>query len=246
MMPSNKGYALFDLDQTLVPWDMQLLFANWVFHKYPWRRIYLIFFFTLLPLFKLLGAEIMKRAFLCILHGLSAREVESLTQDFVDHYYPDIFYPEIVEKMRAHQERGDFVILTSASPSLYVQKIGHKLGANLTFGTDLNPYEFYPLFPQFPIGNNKGHQKILTLKWWLYLQDKDEQFPLPSSTAYTDSSADIPLIDACQDAVLVHPSERLQNHAPEATVFTPERPFSDKKGQIKIAVTMLAGLYPIR
>jgi hypothetical protein len=40
--PSPKGYALFDLDHTLLPFDTQALFCNFVIRREPWRIIYLL------------------------------------------------------------------------------------------------------------------------------------------------------------------------------------------------------------
>ena len=67
----TKGYALFDLDQTLIPWDTQLLFCNFVLKRMPLRRLYLLTLLPLLPFYKLLGSDGLKRVFLNYLWGLS-------------------------------------------------------------------------------------------------------------------------------------------------------------------------------
>jgi len=159
---SPNGYALFDLDQTLVAWDMQLLFANWVFHKHPTRRLYLIFFIAAIPFSKLLGARRMKRLFLAILCGLSRDKVDSLTQSFANHYCPSQFYPEILNLLTEQQQCGAMTILTSASPFLYVQHIGKKLGFDHTFGTEIPDYDFFPLFPEIAANNKSAHSLFLT------------------------------------------------------------------------------------
>jgi len=61
---SNRGYALFDLDQTLIPWDTQLLFCDFVVKRMPLRRLYLLIFLPMLPFAKIIGTENMKRVFL--------------------------------------------------------------------------------------------------------------------------------------------------------------------------------------
>ena len=60
----HNGYALFDLDQTLIPWDTQLLFCDFVLKRAPLRRLYLLGLIPLLPFYKLLGSDGMKRVFL--------------------------------------------------------------------------------------------------------------------------------------------------------------------------------------
>jgi len=246
---SPSGYALFDLDQTLVSWDMQLLFANWIFHKYPTRRLFLIFFLLALPLSKFLGARRMKRLFLAILCGLSREEVQSLTQGFANHYCPQYFYPEIIALLEEQKASGVMTILTSASPFLYVQHIGQKLGFHHTFGTEIPDYDCFPLFPEIA-ANNKNTVKTVRLRNWLDLKGINDAFPLPNSTAYTDSSADLPLVNISERAVLVHPSESLKSTVSETlkkpyTVHTPQRPFNDHKGHLTAAIKMLLGVYPV-
>ena len=90
-------YALFDLDQTLVPWDTQLLFCNYILKRMPLRRLYLLILIPFLVLTKLLGAGGMKRVFLNYLVGLSRDELEELTAEFVEQNLPHSFYAEMLE-----------------------------------------------------------------------------------------------------------------------------------------------------
>ena len=54
-------FALFDLDQTLLPYDTQVLFCNFVLRRHGWRRGYLGLFAAAMPLRGLMGAAGMKR-----------------------------------------------------------------------------------------------------------------------------------------------------------------------------------------
>lgn len=249
MIKEPKGYALFDLDQTLLPWDMQLLYSNWVFKKYPLRRILIIPFLVCTPFVKFLGAELLKRLFLSILWGLSKDDITALKKTFVDHYIPDIFYPEIRALLDDHRNNGDLVILTSASPSLYVDAIGAHLGVHKTFCTRLEDNEFTPFFPKFIGGNNKHSTKIIHIHAWLKEQGLSTPPILQNSTTYTDSPADIPLIHIAEKSVLVNPSEKLVQYTKDLgrpyEVFRPERPFKTKSGKIIAALKMLFGIYPI-
>ena len=71
------------MDQTLVQWDMQLLFYNWVLRHEGWRRLYLLLFLPALPFAKLLGAEGLKRVFLSFLWGMKRERLEELVAGFV-------------------------------------------------------------------------------------------------------------------------------------------------------------------
>ena len=74
--PAKRGVALFDLDQTLVPWDTQLLFCNWVLRHEPIRRLFLLILLPFLPLSLVLGSEGMKRVFLSFLWAFPSAAVE--------------------------------------------------------------------------------------------------------------------------------------------------------------------------
>ena len=244
-----EGFALFDLDQTLVPWDMQLLYANWIFHKYPLRRVFLLLFLCALPLGKLLGARRLKRLFLAILYGLSEEEIESIGQEFVDHYHPQLFYPDVVAKLKEHLAKNHCVILTSASPSLYVKMIGEKLNVTHTFCTEVGISGKMPLIPQILI-NNKREDKIVALRHWLEQKNIKSQLPLPNSISYTDSSADLPLLAAAERGVLVHPSDSLINTVKRNNqpydIMLPPRPFKNtKSAKLLCALKLLFGIYPL-
>ena len=245
-MTPYKGYALFDLDQTLVPWDMQLLYANWVFHHVAWRRLCLAPFLLALPFSSLLGARRMKRLFLAILFGMSRAEVEKLSEAFVEFYYPKEFYDEMVAMLRQHVNDGYCVILTSASPTLYVPAIGRRLGVTHTFATEVEQADYMPLFPQIR-ENNKNIEKVRAIKAWFAEQDLPFSIPLQNSVAYTDSSADLPLVEITQECVLVNPSDSLISKVSKKKVIKrPARPFKGKFGKSIAAVQLLLGLYPIR
>ena len=243
-----KGYALFDLDQTLVPWDMQLLYANWVFHHAPARRLYLLPFLLALPFAKILGARRLKRLFLGILCGMTEGELNEINNSFLDRYVTSEFYPETLALFNKHLNNGECVILTSASPCLYVEGIGERLGASKTFCTQVKREPIMPLVPEIKI-NNKSHDKITALKLWLAEEGLPNDLPLKHSITYTDSTADLPLIEAAEHAVLINPSDRLiqtTKEMREYEILTPSRPFNDKVEKLKYASLLLFGLYQIK
>ena len=64
--------ALFDLDQTLLPYDTQALFCNYVLRRQGWRRMYLAAFLPVAPL-RAAGAvstRTLKRVFLSYLRRM--------------------------------------------------------------------------------------------------------------------------------------------------------------------------------
>ena len=77
----GKGIALFDLDQTLIAWDTQLLFCNWVLRREPSRRAYLLLFLPFLVLARVLGSEGLKRIFLSFLWRMPRQRLEELVAE---------------------------------------------------------------------------------------------------------------------------------------------------------------------
>ncbi|MEM9080908.1 MAG: haloacid dehalogenase-like hydrolase, partial [Verrucomicrobiota bacterium] len=131
----ERGWALFDLDQTLVSWDMQAVWGNWVLRRQGWRRILLWPFLGLLPLAKVLGSGTMKRLFLGCCWAMERRDLEEVAEAFAERYVPAICYPDILEMLEKEKAAGRKTVLVSASPESYVGRMGARLGCDHAVGT---------------------------------------------------------------------------------------------------------------
>lgn len=242
-MKGKSGVALYDLDQTLVPWDTQLLFCNWVLRHEGWRRLYLLVFLPFLPLVKVLGGEGMKRIFLSFLWGMERERIGELVDGFVERYVPSEFYPELLAEMEKDRAAGRFLVLTSASPELYARPIGEALGFDVTFGTRVEFGSRMPLFPDFTGGNNKGAVKVARLREELELVPEGGTFP--GSTGYSDSRADLPMLERCDEVTAVHPEGAYAERAAQEgwRVLTPARPWKDRRAFGLAALRMICGLW---
>ena len=187
-LPEQKpqGIALFDLDGTLIAWDCQLLFRHFVVRKEPWRVGFVKHFLVLAPLAKLIGTEGMKRIFLSYLWGMDEEVLEEYAAEFADQLMPAI-YPEVKAMLDEHRSKGDFTVLTSASPEVYVKEIGKRLGFDLSLGTVL---ESRWLFPD--LENHKSEAKVERLHRVLPSSWFDGE--TLHAKGYTDSTADLPLL----------------------------------------------------
>jgi len=238
-----SGYALFDLDQTIVPWDTQLLFCNYVLKREPLRRLYLVGLIPFLPFTKLLGAGGMKRVFLNYLAGMDAETLDTYAREFVEELVPDGLYGEIVEEVERHQQEGRMTILNSASPEVWVKYIAEKLGFDYAYGTRVVVGGRVTLFPEIVGDNNKGAVKLGRMV---------PHFPegwngeiLPDSWGYSDSHADLPMLHICENKVMIHPTEGLSKvGTPQGwELRTPKRPTANKR-QFAIACAKQAlGIY---
>lgn len=231
------GVGLYDLDGTLIAWDCQLLFRHHVVRREPWRIVFLPIFLLAAPLAPWLGSGRMKRVFLSYLWRMPEERLAEHARSFADAAMPAI-YPELLETMEEHRRRGDFLILASASPEIYVREIGAKLGFDLALGT---PVEFGPLLP--PLRNHKGAAKVERLRnllppgWF----DGDR---ISRCHGYTDSHADLPMLTLCDDATVVNPSPQLESMAEKEgwRIVRPQRPWKSRSDFALRSLALLCGI----
>jgi HAD superfamily hydrolase (TIGR01490 family) len=221
----GKGLALFDFDGTMIPWDTQMLFADFVLKKEPVRRAYLPLFCAFLPCVKILGDEGMKRVFLSYLWRTEAKQLEAWVREFVTEWVPGRCYAELLRRFERHREAGHLTVLASASPEFYIKEVGRVLGFDLAFGTPVEVGERMRLFPD--LRNHKGGEKVRRLS---ELLGSPPDGVWPASHGYTDSTADLPMMHACGSGTVVNPSERLAGIAAERNweVLRPQVPWSGK------------------
>ena len=205
-----KKIALFDLDGTLISGDTQKKFFFWVLKFYP-KRIFSVFFWLFLfPVMSLKGRRGMKRAFFSFLWNFSQQDLVNLAKSFADFYFPQHCYSQVIEELRKHQRKGVCCVLISASPEFYLSEIGKRLGFDLVLGSQLeitSPMAFLPRLKK----NNRGDEKVFRLR-----RDFPEWFSSENFSfdfAYSDSSADIPILLLCREVRLIYPSSRLQKFA---------------------------------
>lgn len=234
----GRGLALFDFDGTLIPWDTQVLFADFVLKREPLRRLYLPLFASFLPCVGILGDEGMKRVFLSYLWMTEREQLEAWVSEFVEERIPRDCFPELLERLEAHREAGHLTVMASASPEFYVREVGRALGFDLAFGTPVEIDERVGLFPD--LKNHKGEEKVRRLsallgppagKYW------------PRSHGYTDSRADLPMMRHCEKGTVVNPSTKLQEEARSAgwEVVRTELPWTGKADKSRQLLGFLLG-----
>ena len=238
-IPSNppEGIALFDLDGTLIAWDCQLLFRHFVLRQEPWRGVFLPQFLLAAPLAGLLGAARMKRVFLGFLWRMPPEKLAAYCREFARSLMPAI-YPELRERLECHRAAGHFLILSSASPECYVTEIGRELGFDLSRGTQVETGRLFPA-----LENHKGAAKVKRLKELLpaaYFNDGK----LLRCHGYTDSPADLPMLELCESVTVVNPSVGLTAFASMADweIVRPARPWTNPVGFALRALALLLGL----
>ena len=219
------AFALFDLDQTILPYDTQGLFCNFVLQREKWRRVYLPVFAAALPFrgLRILSTGGLKRAFLSYLWRMPRARLTELADEFAEKVVPPLCYPEILAEIEKHRSAGRTLVLNTASPEFYATAIARVLKFDHCFGTRIvfrrDPA---PLIPGMDGKNNKQHEKLVRMRHLF----PDASFPLAGTWAYSDSRADLPMLRWVENPVVVNPDPFLAKIAAEEewTVLNPPRP----------------------
>jgi HAD superfamily hydrolase (TIGR01490 family) len=250
-MDKKNGYALFDLDHTLLPFDTQVLFCNYVLQRQRvHRRLYVLIFALFLPfaLVRICSIHRMKRVFASYLWRMPEDRLRQLARKFAEEEVPRVLYPEVLAELKKHQEAGRITILNSASPELYTTEIARVLGFDHCVATRLRVEDPMPLIPKIDGPNNKHGEKIPPMIERGMLPegfDPDKGDKLPDSYGYSDSQADVPLLSICENATMIHPSDAFAAIGKERgwKTLTPDQPYDGKWGGRSASVKQALGIY---
>jgi len=247
----KNGYALFDLDHTLLPFDTQVLFCNYVLRRErKHRRLYVLLFALFLPLvlLRIYSVRRMKSVFSSYLWRMPEQRLRDLARQFAEEEVTQVIYPEVLAELKKHQRAGRLTILNSASPTFYAEEIARVLGFDHCVATRLMVKDPMPLIPQIDGPNNKHGAKIPPMiERGMLLEgfDPERGDQLLDSYGYSDSSADVPLLSICEHGIMIHPSEKYAAIGKERgwTTMTPERPYEGKWAGRLASVKQALGLY---
>lgn len=238
-------YAIFDLDHTLLPHDTQALFCNFVLKRERWRVVMHLIFLPVAILYalRIVHIETAKCAFLAYLWKMPKDRLMRHAREFADTDVRRCCYPELIAEIERHRLEGRVLVLNTASPCLYPAEIAHVLGFDHCIATPLVIEDPMPLIPRLSGPNNKKQQKIPNMERAVpglaTLDVKDRA----DCWSYSDSTADIPLLEFSGKQVLVHPGHKLAARFPSAIIKRPPRPYSNKLTDMLSVVSQVLGLY---
>lgn len=209
IITGSRHLALFDMDGTLLAWDTQVLFAGFVFRRFPWRRLLLFPFICCLPLAALhiWGDGRMKRIFLSYLWRMPGGCLKILSDEFAREVVSSFIDPGMKRRLDVHRANGDVCVMATASPSFYADRIAGLLGFDMVLSTIIETGSRVSFFPLMPCGNNKGERKVERLLEMGIIPNAGER--QQNVFAYSDSSADLPMLRLAQVKILVNPSSKL-------------------------------------
>jgi phosphatidylglycerophosphatase C len=192
--------ALFDLDGTLTWRDTLLPFLLGFVRRRPHRAVGL----WRLPLalaryWQDRDRGALKSSVIRMLMRNEKRAVlDAWAQSFVAELKPkQRFRPLALAVVEAHRGAGDHLVLLSASPDLYVPKIGQLLGFERTLCTELE-WQGERLDGRLKSPNRRGEEKLHCLAWLR------EQYPGSQVIAYGNSASDLDHLRQADRALLVN------------------------------------------
>ncbi|MCB1233920.1 MAG: HAD-IB family hydrolase [Verrucomicrobiae bacterium] len=244
----ERGYALFDLDHTLLPFDTQVLFCDFVIRREPWRVLHVLWFLPVAPLgaMRVVSLRWLKRLFSSYLWKMPRERLRRHAREFAERVVPRLVYPDVMAELRRHQKAGRITILNSASPGLYVEEIARVLGFDHWAATRLVRYEVMPFLPEIDGPNNKHGAKIPAMERFLppdFSPSSGDK--LPDSWGYSDSAADLPMLSLCEHAMMIHPGKKFARVGAERGWWSllPERPYRGRWGGRLATLLQIFGLY---
>jgi phosphatidylglycerophosphatase C len=102
-----------------------------------------------------------------VLGGRLVDEVTETAHRFGASHLRDHLRHDVRQRFERHKERGDLLVLVSASPELYVSTIASLLGADAAIGTRLEVGEDARLTGRYNGENCRGEEKVRRLEEWV-------------------------------------------------------------------------------
>lgn len=196
--------ALFDLDGTLTWRDtlMGFLVGYAVRHPARWLRLWALPWALMSYAAHGRDRGLLKSQVIRIIMGGDSRGViDAWADSFVGSLMGrKAFRPAALAVLEAHRAAGHHLVLLSASPDLYVPRIGRLLGFERTLCTEVkwqgNPPE--RLDGALRTANRRGEEKLACLAW---LRTRYPGLPV---IAYGNSKSDLAHLRHADRAILVN------------------------------------------
>ncbi|WP_339615632.1 HAD family hydrolase [uncultured Gilvimarinus sp.] len=199
--------AIFDLDNTLINGDSdhswgEFLLARKLVDEQAYRRQNDQFYQDYQS--ASLDIDAYLRFALQPLTQYSPSDLAQLHKDFMREYIEPIMLPKAKQLLTEHRERGDYLLIITATNGFITRPIAAHLEVDEILATDpelkngryTGGYLGTPCF---------GAGKVTNLKLWLDKHNQD----LDGSYFYSDSINDLPLLEQVPHPVAVNPDARL-------------------------------------
>lgn len=201
-MPDSGHFIVFDFDHTLYDGDSGSHLFAWLLRRTWWRRLLAL---LILPVAGPMIAWLPTRR-----HGISAfvwagtvgmhhsRDLDALIDEYVATHADDIrrrLLPDALKVLHLHRARGDTVVIaTGAPPELARAILDFVAHDDLpVIGTEIGPR-----FGGVVATRHCHHEMKMAMI-------RDAGYTAPIDAAYSDSTADLPLLLSARRPVVVNP-----------------------------------------
>ena len=203
--------AIFDLDNTLIAGDSDHAWGEFLIEKSLVDQ----------DLFKK-GNDHFYQQYLegkLDIHAYLAFVIEPLTRfsdeflkelqdEFMEHHIHPIMLPKAAELLDGHRQKGDYLLIITATNSIVTAPIAKLLEVDDLIATDPERIDGQ-LTGKISGVPSYQEGKVVRLNEWL----KEKKMDLEGSVFYSDSHNDIPLLEQVERAVAVDPDEMLEQYA---------------------------------
>lgn len=198
-----KKLAFFDFDGTLTRTDTVLPFLR---HDCGNDVLYFARLLRHSPVLlaylcgKASNLQAKETVFTAFLAGKETERVAQSARDFARFRLPELLLDVGMAKLRHHQEQGDFCVLVSASPEIYLHEWGKINGLDAVIGTRL----------QSVSGCLNGRVDGENCHDWGKVRRIEQQFGADcwqNSVAYSDSRVDLPMLQKANRGFLLQNGE---------------------------------------
>ncbi len=143
--------------------------------------------------------ETKEQLFQRVLAGQEAQRVEALAERFAERHLARHLRTDLRERFERHRDRGDRLVIVSASPEVYVAVAGRLLGADGVVATRLAVGDRGRLTGRYDGANCRGEEKLRRLRAWI-----EEDGVIPGRVwAYGNSRGDLRMLNAADVGVNV-------------------------------------------
>lgn len=211
--------ALFDLDGTLTWRDTLLPFLTGYLARHPARWLRLWRLPAAVTRYAAQGRDrglLKSRIIRLVMGGDSRRSVDAWAEHFVGSLERrGTFRNAALTVLEEHRRAGDHLVLLSASPDLYVPRIGALLGFERTLCTEVawrDDAGVVCLDGALVTANRRGEEKCRCLAWLR------TQYPNMPVVAYGNSDSDLPHLRQADRALLVNGNSAARRAATAAGI----------------------------
>jgi len=194
--------VVFDLDGTITRRDTLLPYVAGLLSARPWSLLRLLRVVPALAahLLGLVDRGALKAVLLThTLGGRTRAEIDSWNARYIPRLLARGVRPQALEAIEEHRRGGDLLVLMSAAPDLYAPALASRLGFAATICTGVR-WTNDRLDGALTTANRRGPEKA---RCFLALK---QQHPGLPTTAYGNSSADLPHLVLADEPRLVNAS----------------------------------------